>query len=141
MKNFRTLIFTVATSALLIPLSVHSEEMDHSKMDHSKMHPEEMDHSKMDHAKKTEAVGKAVINAIDAEARSVNLTHEPMPELDWPKMTMDLPVTRNVDLSTTKPGDQVEFTIKLSRDKKYRIIKISPKSDKAPSPETGTAQP
>ena len=118
MKNFRTLFLAFATSALLIPLSAQSEEMDHGKMDQ---------------AKKTEAVGKAVINTIDAEARSVNLTHEPMPEFGWPKMTMDLPVTRKVDLSAAKPGDQVKFTIKLSRDKKYRIIKISP-TGKAGSP-------
>ena len=126
MKNFRTLFFALSASALLIPLPAHSEEMDHSKMDLEK---------------KTEAVGKAVVNTIDVAARSVNLTHEPMPEFGWPKMTMDLPVTRKVDLSATKPGDQVKFTIKLSRDKKYRIIKISPALDEAPSSEAGASQP
>ena len=114
MKNYRTLLFALAASALLMPVAVSAEEMDHTKMNH---------------AKKTEAIGKAVINSVDVDARSVNLTHEPMPEFGWPEMTMDLPVTRKVDLSTTKPGDQVKFTIKLGRDKKYRVIELSPSED------------
>ncbi len=126
MKNLRTPFLALAASVLLIPFSVCAEEMDHSQMAQTT---------------KTEAIGKAVINTVDTDARSVNLTHEPMPDFGWPKMTMDLPVTRKVDLSVTKPGDQVMFTIKLSRDKKYRIIKISPASDETPSSNTGTVQP
>ena len=41
---------------------------------------------------------------------------------------MDLPVTRNVDLSKLKPGSEAMVTIKLGRDKQYRVIAIDPKN-------------
>ena len=58
-----------------------------------------------------------MIDAGDSEARSVNPTLELMPELGWPKMTMDLHVTRKNVLSKTTTGDTVTFTIKLGREK------------------------
>jgi Cu(I)/Ag(I) efflux system protein CusF len=95
---------------------------------------EKMDHKGMDHAPSgqdakasaTEATGTGVINSVDAAKKQVNITHEPMPELDWPKMTMDLPVTGKVDLGTVKAGDKVTFRLKLGRDKTYRIMQMSP---------------
>jgi len=115
------MIATLATVVLFGSNVVLAEETDHSIMDHSNM-----DHSKMDMAEKTQASGKGVINSVDTEGRSINVTHEPMPDLGWPKMTMDLPVTRKVDLNNTNTGDAVSFTIKLGRDKKYRVIELSP---------------
>ena len=69
-----------------------------------------------------EALG--VINTIDADKRSVNVTHGPVEALGWPKMTMDLPVTRRVDLSTVETGSKVRFTLKQGRDKQFRIIAV-----------------
>lgn len=69
-----------------------------------------------------EALG--VINAVDAEKRSMNITHEPVEALGWPKMTMDLPVTRRVDLSAVETGAKVRVTLKQGRDKQFRIIAV-----------------
>ena len=69
-----------------------------------------------------EAIG--VVNSVDAGARSMNITHEPVKELGWPKMTMDLPVTRRVDLSAVEQGAKVRFRLKQGRDKQFRIIAI-----------------
>ena len=83
------------------------------------------DHSAMQAPKgedQAEAIG--VINAVDAEKRSVNITHEPVEALGWPKMTMDLPVTRRVDLTTIKTGTKVRIKLKQGRDKHYRIIAV-----------------
>ena len=41
-------------------------------------------------------------------------------------MTMDLPVTRSVDLDKIKAGDKVNLTLKLGRDKQYRVIAVEP---------------
>ncbi|MEW8496824.1 MAG: copper-binding protein [Candidatus Thiodiazotropha taylori] len=49
-----------------------------------------------------------------------------MPSLKWPEMTMDLPVTKRVDLSRFKAGDQVHFTLKKGRDNHFRIISMEP---------------
>jgi Cu/Ag efflux protein CusF len=87
-----------------------------------------IDHDAMDQGKPTPAPaqgsGVGVVHALDADKRMVNLTHEPMPELDWPAMTMDLGVTKRVDLSGVKAGDKVKFKVKLGRDKKYRITDL-----------------
>lgn len=74
----------------------------------------------------TEAEGEGVINTVDASAGKVNLTHDPIEALKWPKMTMDLAVTRRVDLASIKPGTKVTFKLKLGRDKQYRVIELTP---------------
>ena len=51
--------------------------------------------------------GRGVINAVNIPAGSINITHEPIPALSWPTMTMDLPVTDQVDLSGVNAGDSV----------------------------------
>ncbi len=73
-----------------------------------------------------EASAAAVINSVDADAGKINVTHDPVPALGWPKMTMDLPVTRQVDLTDVKPGSSVTITLKQGRDKQYRVIGIEP---------------
>lgn len=85
-----------------------------------------MDHGAMEKGttKTDGAAGTGVIHSIDTTKRIINLTHEPMPDLGWPVMTMDLPATKRVDLSGLKEGDKVDFKLKLGRDKKYRIIEI-----------------
>ena len=60
----------------------------------------------------------------DAPNNMVNLTHAPMPELNWPEMTMDLPTTRRVDLSSFNEGDKVEFMLKKGRDNRFRITEM-----------------
>lgn len=74
----------------------------------------------------TEAEAKGKINSIDAEGGKVNVTHDPVPSLGWPQMTMDLPVTRRVDLSGVKAGSDVVFKLKKGRDNQFRIIEITP---------------
>lgn len=76
-------------------------------------------------AQADEAEAKAIVNSIDAEAGQVNVTHEPMPAIGWPKMTMDMPVTRSVDLSTVKPGSEVTIKVKKGRDNQYRITDMT----------------
>lgn len=119
----RTLIAASSAALLLCvtPLSAQ-EKMDHSghgQMDHGDM-------KMVDVKPGTEAAGVGVLNSVDTDKGVVNLTHEPMPELGWPKMTMDLPVTRHVDLGGAKPGDRIEFKLKLGRDKQYRVIEMAP---------------
>ncbi|RIA56072.1 copper-binding protein [Dichotomicrobium thermohalophilum] len=87
---------------------------------------ENMDHSAMEATDASEAQAAAVIHAIDADAGMINVTHEPVEALGWPKMTMDLPVTRRVDLSTVKEGSNVVLTLKRGMDKKFRVIAIDP---------------
>ncbi len=87
-----------------------------------------IDHNAMDRSEtisdRAQASGVGVVHELDADKRMVNLTHEPMPELGWPTMTMDLAVTKRVDLSEVKAGDKVKFKVKLGLDNKYRITDL-----------------
>ncbi|MBU2581450.1 MAG: copper-binding protein [Alphaproteobacteria bacterium] len=135
MKN--TSIAMLVLALMSSPALAEDKPMDHSgqgQMDQGKMDHGQMDHAKMDHGEMkaieaqpgTEAAGVGVLNSLDAEKSMINLTHEPMPDLGWPTMTMDLPVTKHVDLGAVKPGDKIDFKLKLGRDKQYRVIEIAP---------------
>ena len=122
MKNFKysaaaATILAAAAVSLSPALGDEKKKMDHSGHGAMKMEaPENV----------TEAEAKGVINTVDAEGGKVNITHEPVPAIGWPKMTMDMPVTRRVDLSAVKLGAPVTFKLKKGRDKQFRIIGITP---------------
>lgn len=86
----------------------HSK-MDHSKMDHSAMQ-QEVDHSNMDHSDMSgDANANAVwvrasIRSVDMERGVLNLTHDPIPEWQWPTMTMMMNAGPAVDLNSIKAG-------------------------------------
>jgi Cu(I)/Ag(I) efflux system periplasmic protein CusF len=71
----------------------------------------------------------AIINKIDVEKHSINVTHDPIPALKWPTMTMDIAVTKRVDLSKVKEGASVILSLKQGRDKQYRITEIKPQKN------------
>ncbi len=75
-----------------------------------------------------------VINSVDATARSVNLTHEPIPDIGWPAMTMDLGLSDRADLTGIEAGSGVSFTLEKGPDGIYRIGTIEA-ADHAPMPE------
>lgn len=70
------------------------------------------------------AVG--VINSIDAANKRINLSHQPIPAIGWPAMTMDFPVASSVDLGALKPGNRVNVTLGKGADGMYRINSVQP---------------
>ncbi len=59
-------------------------------------------------AQKSYAV-KGEVVTVDNVAGKVKLKHEPVPELDWPAMTMFFEVADKSQLDVLKAGDQVKF--------------------------------
>ena len=122
----RKTILAIAASLIVASPAVAQEmkmPMDHKG--HGDMqHMEKMEHK--DVAPGTEAEGTGILNSIDADKKQVNVSHDPMPALSWPSMTMALPVTSKVDLGSLKAGDKIAFKLKLGRDKTYRVIEITP---------------
>jgi Cu(I)/Ag(I) efflux system protein CusF len=108
-----------------------SGEMNPDGMERAAMGAEGMDHGAMNHGAMAaaEATAPGVLNAIDVENSVVNLTHPPMPEIGWPEMAMDLPVTRAVDLSQFSAGDRVTFTVRRGRDDQFRIVAMNAAAD------------
>ena len=95
--------------------------MNHGAVSHSTGH-QGMDHSGMEHGDQVMGIG--VIHRVSKLNKMVNLTHEPIPALNWPEMTMDLPVADSVDLTSLQTGQKVKFHLKLGADKKYVITSI-----------------
>ena len=77
------------------------------------------------------AVGKAhkaqgIVNSIDMPTAKVNLSHEAIPSLHWPKMTMSFMVSDKQGLSKLKPGQHVDFELSEKTPGQYVITKIVP---------------
>ena len=66
----------------------------------------------------------AVINTVDADARTLNATHQPIPALNWPAMTMDFPAVKGVSLEGLKPNQKVRLRISEGEDGRYVIDKV-----------------
>ncbi len=73
---------------------------------------------------KNAASGIGTIHRVSRFTRKINLTHAPIPALNWPEMRMDLDVAEGVDLTGLEPGDEISFHLELGDDKVYRITRI-----------------
>lgn len=72
------------------------------------------------------AHGFGVVNAIDLEAKKVNLSHDPIEKIGWGKMTMEFKVGDRVDLAKFEKGDNVHFMLKKGEDDAYVIAMMCP---------------
>lgn len=72
------------------------------------------------------ATGIGTVNAVKAGERKVNLSHEPIPAIKWPSMTMDFATAPSVDLSQVKPGTKVQFTLTRAANGSYTVESIKP---------------
>ncbi len=76
--------------------------------------------------------GRGRITGVDAAKSHVELDHEPIPSMKWPRMTMGFVVADKAALAKLKKGDAVEFDLRGEPDKdgNYLIEKIAPRSAK-----------
>ncbi len=75
---------------------------------------------------KPEIWTEGVINTVEADSRILNVTHEPIPELNWPTMTMDFPTAKGVKLDALKPESRMRFRISEGEDGRYQIDAFEP---------------
>lgn len=96
-----------------------------------------MDHHKMGVSSKTGAAPTAAapagnqatgkVNSVDVAGRKINITHDPIKSLGWPKMKMEFGVEQGVDLSGITAGDSVSFTLKPQGEDNYVVSAINKK--------------
>lgn len=98
--------------------------MDHHKM--GKMHDDAMkkDNTKSNTVANTGPQGTGKVNEVDVQGHKVNITHNPIAALGWPKMKMEFSVAPSVSLNDIKTGDSVSFTLKADANEDYTITKI-----------------
>ncbi len=124
-------VFVISLAASQAMAQDNSSMAGHDHMNHDTAAQESghdsMDHSSMGHemaGNHEAAEGVGVVHRVSKLNRTVNLTHEPIPSLKWPAMTMDLPVAKSVDIGGLKSGDKIKFKLELGADKKYTITHI-----------------
>jgi Cu/Ag efflux protein CusF len=73
--------------------------------------------------------GRGTVSELDAAKGRVELDHEPIPSMQWPRMKMGFRVEDKGQLAALKKGDVVEFELraKPDQDGNYIISKIGPK--------------
>jgi Cu(I)/Ag(I) efflux system membrane fusion protein len=73
--------------------------------------------------------GRGTVSELDAAKGRVELDHEPIPSMQWPKMKMGFLVEDKSQLGALKKGDVVEFELraKPDQDGNYLISKIGRK--------------
>lgn len=76
-------------------------------------------------------VGNARVDAVDAAAGKIDLSHGPIASLKWPEMTMGFRVEDKKLLQGLKSGDRITFEIRGEPDKDgdYIITRIQPDSN------------
>lgn len=98
--------------------------MDHHKMAKQAEGASSGDHDVRHQAASNLAQATGRINSVDTAAHSVNITHDPIKALAWPKMKMEFKVDKSIDLSGLKAGDQVSFSLKPEADDDYTVVDI-----------------
>jgi Cu/Ag efflux protein CusF len=82
--------------------------------------------TQMAHEGHDDAHATGTVNSVDAAAHKVNITHQPIPAIGWPSMTMDFAVAPKVNLGAVKPGMKVNFTIERGTSGMYEVQAIMP---------------
>ena len=72
--------------------------------------------------------GRGKVNSVNMGNGTINMTHDPIKSLKWPKMTMDFKAHDPALLKDLKPGTQVDFEL-MKMGGGYLIMKISPSTN------------
>lgn len=70
------------------------------------------------------ATGKGTVNKVDAKSGVVNISHEAIPTIQWPAMTMDFRVADKKVLAGIKNGQKVTFGLTKDPQAGYVISHI-----------------
>ncbi|RBI82526.1 cation transporter [Rhodosalinus halophilus] len=113
----KTLTLTATLGLLTLTCAPALAQMDHG-MDHSTM-------AMSDEAVEDAVHASAVVNSIGEGM--ANVTHDPIPEIGWPAMTMDLPLLENAEMmGDISAGDQVTIMLVKGADGMYAIGAMMP---------------
>ena len=80
--------------------------------------------TKADMVKSKMITATGIIKELMPNQSKIKLAHDPIPDLDWPKMVMDFDVNGDVSLKDLNKGDKVEFELEKG-DSGYMIKSIT----------------
>jgi Cu/Ag efflux protein CusF len=73
-----------------------------------------------------DAQATGTVDAVDAAQHRLKISHDPIPAIGWPAMTMEFDVASSVDLQAVKPGTRVTFTLEKGQDGMYQVQAVKP---------------
>lgn len=85
-----------------------------------------MEDPAQDAAPEVIAETEATVNAVDAQGRTVNVTHEPILVLGWPAMTMDFGLAEGVDPAVFTVGGKVSLGIGKDATGAFIVVSAQP---------------
>ena len=107
---------TLISGIILSSSMAFAESMDHSSMDHGDMAMNEAMIEGGVHV-------KAIVNSFGDGM--VNVSHEPIPEIGWPAMTMDMPMMENMEMvGEIAEGDPVTMMLIQGDDGMYVVAAL-----------------
>ena len=110
---------TISFAALVLTAPMAFAQMNHSTMDHSNM---SMNKDVIEGAVHAQAVMNSMGDC------TVNVSHEPIPEIGWPAMTMEMPLTADAQMmGDVAVGDTVTIMLIKGADGMYAISAIMAK--------------
>ena len=110
----KSISLSLATLVLTAPMTF--AQTNHSNMDHSGM---TMNQEVIEGAVHAQAVMNSMGDGM------VNVTHDPIPEIGWPAMTMDLPLSADAQMmGDVAVGDTVTIMLIKGDDGMYAIAAI-----------------
>jgi Cu(I)/Ag(I) efflux system periplasmic protein CusF len=74
----------------------------------------------------SDAHATGTVNSVDPAQHKIKVSHQPIPALGWPAMTMEFPVAPSVDLSRIKAGSRVNFSLEKGNDGMYQVQSVQP---------------
>ena len=113
----------VVSSAQFLLDSESSKSSDFKRMNH--------DHSESNDAAPSSVWVSAQVQSLMADHKMLTLTHEPIPEWDWPEMTMDFIATDSVDFSQLNEGLSLHVEVTKTSSGDYQISNIHVPDDSA----------
>ncbi|MFT7006963.1 MAG: Cu(I)/Ag(I) efflux system membrane fusion protein [Colwellia sp.] len=113
----------IVSSAQFLLDSESSKSSDFKRMNH--------DNSESNDAAPSSVWVSAQIQSLMAEHKMLTLTHEPIPEWDWPEMTMDFIATDSVDFSQLNEGLSLHVEVTKTSSGDYQISNIHIPGDSA----------
>ena len=67
--------------------------------------------------------GRGVIDVVDRNGKKLTITHEAIPALNWPAMTMRFGLEDPVLLEDVRPGDKVRFDFR-EKGGEYSVVDL-----------------
>lgn len=109
MKRIITFAVAIVSVTLLQPIAFASG-------DHSHGHEEAI-------AQEQRVESRGTLNSIDAENRTVNISHGPIVVLDWQAMTTTFSLTESVDLAALHTGE-ITFVLLVAENGSHKVDEI-----------------